>query len=77
MSTLFSAHPYDSGAVRFEFSHSTPEDVKRAVYRWAKKRGLKVAEAGLSKSMSSGTTVLFVAEANRIGSPLKSVHFDV
>lgn len=74
---MFSAHPYDSGAVRFEFSKSTPEDVKKAVYRWAKKRGLKVAEAGLSKSTASGSSILFVTDVNRIGKPLQTIHFDV
>jgi hypothetical protein len=50
---------YDSGTLRMDFGSDVPNAVKKAAIRWAKKRGLSVVEATLSKSSASPASIVF------------------
>lgn len=41
---------HENGMIKMEFDRSTPEHIKKAALKWAKKRGLKATEASLNKS---------------------------
>lgn len=44
---------HENGMIKMEFDRNTPEHIRKAALKWAKKRGLKPVEAGLNKSANS------------------------
>lgn len=58
---------YENGEVRFDFGSNVSEKIKKAAIAWAKKRGLKVAEASLQKSLDS-TSYIILQSNNAISS---------
>ena len=50
---------YSDGSVLMDFGSEVPENIKKAAFDWAKKRGLKAKEASLVKNSNSPERVLF------------------
>ena len=65
--TMVSA--FNDGAIKFDFGSEVPDNIKKAAFNWAKKRGLKAVEASLTKSVDSVETVMF---ASSTPDPLRS-----
>lgn len=60
---------FDDGAIKFDFGSEVPDDIKKAAFTWAKKRGLQAVEASLVKSVDAVETVMFSGENSN---PLRS-----
>jgi hypothetical protein len=56
---------YENGEVRFDFGSNVSEKIKKAAIAWAKKRGLKVVESSLQKSIYS-TSYIILKSSNKI-----------
>lgn len=50
---------HENGMIKMEFDRNTPEHIKKAALKWAKKRGLKPVEASLNKSANSSESYIF------------------
>lgn len=50
---------HENGMIKMEFDKNTPEHIKAAALKWAKKRGLKITESALNKSYNSSESFVF------------------
>lgn len=50
---------HENGMIKMEFDRSTPDHIKKAALKWAKKRGLKATEASLNKSANHPESYVF------------------
>ena len=65
---------YDTGIVKMDFGSDIDPKIKEAAIKWAKRRGLKVAEASLAKSEAGITSYTFATEyVGNEGSCLKQI----
>jgi len=54
---------YEDGAVRMDFGGAIDPKVKKSAMDWAKRKGLKAAEASLDKSDGSPSYVVYASNA--------------
>lgn len=50
---------YEGGIIKMDFGQGTDDKAKKRAIEWAKKRGLKVSEASLTKSVNAGGFITF------------------
>jgi len=50
---------HENGMIKMEFDRTTPDHIKKAAFKWAKKRGLKATEASLNKSANHTESYVF------------------
>lgn len=61
---------YDSGMIKMDFGPDVDPKAKEAAMKWAKRKGLQVTEAGLTKSADSFSSITFAPSSHSATSPI-------